>query len=46
LEKLKKKALERLKEEAKRLGASGLIEVGFEVVVRAEGVGVLTVDTL
>ncbi|GAA5856503.1 hypothetical protein JCM8547_008773 [Rhodosporidiobolus lusitaniae] len=46
LEKMKEEALEKLKQEAKKAGASGLVECGFEVVVRATGVGVLTVDTL
>ncbi|GAA6041239.1 hypothetical protein JCM8097_008360 [Rhodosporidiobolus ruineniae] len=46
LDKLKQQALEKLKDEAKRIRASGVVEVQFVVEVRAEGVGVLTVDTL
>ncbi|GAA5900419.1 hypothetical protein JCM6882_001242 [Rhodosporidiobolus microsporus] len=46
LEDLKKKALDRLQEEAKKQKASGVIEMGLVLKVEAQGVGVLTVDTL
>lgn len=46
LERLKREALRRLERAAREQGASGVIEVGFVVEVRAEGVGVLTVDRL
>ncbi|GAA5927909.1 hypothetical protein JCM10213_000924 [Rhodosporidiobolus nylandii] len=46
LAELKAQALAKLKEAARQARASGILEAGFVVEVRCEGVGVLTVDTL